>query len=172
MTLKLEDKKQIVAELSSIATAAIAAGAAEYRGLTVAEMSKLRDQARTKGIYFKVIRNTLARRALENSAFACMLEVLNGPVVLAFAKEEPGAVALLFKEAASDNDKLQVRALALGGKLYPAEALTTIAALPNREQALTRLVSVLKMPIVQLARTLAEPYAGLVRVLASVGQQK
>lgn len=172
MALKLEDKKLIVAELSDVASCAIAAGAAEYRGLSVAEMSSLRDKARKMGIYLKIVRNTLARRALENSEFACMLDVLSGPIFLAFAKEEPGAVARLLKEAAGSNDKLQVRALALGGKLYPAGALSAIADLPSREQALAGLMSVMKAAITKLVRTMAEPYAQLTRAVAAVAEAK
>lgn len=172
MTLKLEDKKLIVAELSKVASEAIAAGAAEYRGLSVAEMSQLRDKARERGIYLKIIRNTLARRALENGDFACMLDVLDGPIFLAFAKDEPGAVARLLKEAAETNEKLQVRALALGCKLYSSEALSAIAELPNREQALASLMSVMQAAITKLVRTLAEPYAQLTRAMAAVADAK
>ncbi len=172
MALKLEDKKLIVAELSDVASEATAAGAAEYRGLSVAEMSQLRSKARERGIYLKVVRNTLARRALENSDFSCMLDVLDGPIFLAFAKEEPGAVARLLREAAGSNDKLQVRALALGGKLYSAEALNAIADLPNREQALAGLMSVMKAAITKLVRTMVEPYAQLTRATAAVADTK
>lgn len=172
MTLKLEDKQLIVAELTRVASDSIAAGAAEYRGLSVAEMNQLRDKARESGIYLKIIRNTLARRALASTAFACMTEDLVGPIFLAFAKEEPGAVARLLKAAVDQNDKLQVKVLAIGGRTFPASMLKQVAQLPNRQQALTSLVVVLKAPITKLARTFVEPYAKLVRTVAAVAKAK
>lgn len=172
MTLKLEDKQLIVAEITRVATDAIAAGAAEYRGLSVAEMNVLRDKARESGIYLKIVRNTLARRALANTAFACMSDDLTGPIFLAFAKEEPGAVARLLKAAIDQNDKLQVKVLALSGRTFPASMLKEVAKLPNRHQALTSLAVVLKAPITKFVRTLAEPYAKMVRTVGAVAKAR
>lgn len=172
MALKLEDKKDIVAELHAVAERAVAAAVVDYRGLTVVEMTELRAKARKSGVYLKVIRNTLAKRALSGTDFACIDAKLVGPMFLAFATEDPGVVGRLLKDAIRDYQKLTVTALALGGKLLAAQDLDLIAQLPTREQALANLLAVLQAPIVKLVRTLAEPYAKLVRGLAAVRDQK
>ncbi len=172
MVLKIEDKKLIVSEVADVAKRAVSAGVADYRGLTVAEMSKLREQARAKGIYLKVVRNTLARRALEGSDFSCLNEALVGSVFVAFTDNEPGEVARLLKDSIKENDKLQVRALAVGGKLFLADSLDKIASLPNREQALGCLLLTFKAPITKLARTTQEIYGKLVRTVAAIRDKK
>jgi large subunit ribosomal protein L10 len=93
MALRLEDKKALVAEVNAVAVDSASAVAAEYRGLTVAEMTELRKEARNAGVYLRVVKNTLARRAVVGTEFECMQETLKGPVLLAFAKEDPGAAA-------------------------------------------------------------------------------
>jgi len=172
VVLKLEDKKMIVDEVASVASSAVSAGVADYRGLTVAEMTELRAKARKSGIYLRVVRNTLAKRAVENTDFACMQETFKGSVFLAFSSEDPGAVARLLKDAKRDYEKLTVCALALGGKLLPAKDLDAVAKLPTRDQALAILMSVMKAPIVKLVRTIAEPYAMLTRTVAAVRDKK
>jgi len=172
VTLKLEDKKTIVSEVASIAAQAVSGGVADYRGLTVAEMTELRTKARKSGIYLRVVRNTLAKRAVENTDFSCMQEVFKGPVFLAFSSEDPGAVARLFKDAIKEYEKLTVCALALGGKLLPAKDLEAIAKLPTRDQALATLMFIAKEPITKLVRTLAEPYAMLTRTVAAIRDKK
>ncbi len=170
--LKIEDKKLIVSELADVVSKAISAGVADYRGLTVAEMAKLREQARQQGIYLKVVRNTLAKRAIADSEFVCLNEALVGSVFVMFAENEPGAIARLLKEAIKDNDKLQVRALAVGNKLFTADALEAIANLPNREQALGCLLLTLKAPVTKLAQTTQEIYGKLVRTVAAIRDKK
>lgn len=172
MVLKLEDKKSIVEEVTSVASKAISAGIADYRGLTVAEMTELRAKARNSGIYLRVIRNTLAKRAVENTDFACMQSELKGQVFLAFSEEDPGAVARLLKDAMKEYEKLKVCALALSGKLLSAKDLDAIANLPTRDQALAILMQILKAPVTKLVRTMAEPYAMLVRTVAAVRDKK
>ncbi|QLH42324.1 MAG: 50S ribosomal protein L10 [Coxiellaceae bacterium] len=172
MALKLEDKKAIVAEVSDVANSSVSAIAAEYRGLTVAEMTELRNKARQSDIYMRVVRNTLAQRALENTEYACLNSALVGPLVLLFARKDPGAAARLLRDFGKDHDKLVVKALALGGKLLGAESLKAVADLPTREQALGMLASVLIAPITKLARTLAEPQNMLARAVAAVRDQK
>ena len=100
MALTLEAKQKIVAEVAGVAAGALSAVAAEYRGLTVAQMTKLRAKARTSGVYLRVIRNTLARRAVAGTEFACMDKVLIGPLILAFSQEDPGSAARLNKDFA------------------------------------------------------------------------
>lgn len=172
MTLKLEDKKAIIAEVMDIASKAVSAAAADYRGLTVTEMTELRAKARRNGIYLRIVRNTLAKRALENTDFVCMQDVLTGSVFLAFSQEDPGAVARLLKDAVRDYEKLTVRALVLGGKLLGAEDIEAVAKLPTYDQALSILMSVMNAPVTKLVRTMAEPCAMLVRTVAAIGNKK
>src|SRR5690349_5373831 len=117
MVLKLEDKKTIVNEVAGVAKQAVSLIAAEYSGLTVAQLTRLRKSARESSVYIRVVRNTLAKRALEETPFACMQEVLVGPLFLAFSKEDPGAAARLMRDFVKDNDKLKVKALAIEGQL-------------------------------------------------------
>lgn len=172
MVLKLEDKKNIVSEIADVAAKSVSAAVADYRGLTVAEMTELRAKARKNGIHLRVVRNTLARRAVENTDFSCMQEALTGPVFLAFSEEDPGAVARLLKDAIRDYEKLTVCALALGGKLLKAEDIDVVAKLPTREGAIASFMAVTKAPITKLVRTLAEPYAMLTRTVAAIREKK
>lgn len=172
MALKLEDKKAIVAEVAAVASTALSAVAAEYRGLTVSAMNELRSKARESNIYLRVIRNTLARRAFEGTKLACLDEALVGPLVLALSHEEPGAAARLIKDFVKKNDKMVVRALAVDGQLLGAQHLDAVAKLPTRLDALAMLASVIQAPVTQFVRTLAEPHAKLVRTFAAVRDQK
>ena len=172
MALRLEDKKALVAEVNSVAVDALSAVAAEYRGLTVEQMTDLRQKARAGGVYLKVVKNTLAKRAIEGTDFACMQEDLVGPLVLAFSQEDPGAAARLVKDFAKDNDKLVVKIVSIGGELLPANDIGKLADLPTLEQALAVLMGVMKAPIGKFVRTLAEPHAKLVRTVAAVRDQK
>lgn len=172
MRLKLNDKQAIITDVAKVATGAISALIADYRGLTVAEMTELRAKARKAGIYLRVVRNTLARRAFENTSFSCLDEVLVGPVFLALSLDEPGAAARLVRDFAKDHENIKVKALALGGKLFTALQLNAIADLPSRDQAISMLMSVMLAPATKLVRTLAEPYAKLTRTFAALGEQK
>lgn len=172
MVLKLEDKKTIVNEVAGVAKQSLSLIAAEYSGLTVGQLTQLRKSARESGVYMRVVRNTLARRALEGTQFACIQEKLVGPLVLAFSQEDPGAAARLIKEFAKANEKLKVMALAIDSQLLPPEGLNTLASLPTRDEAIAQLMSVMLAPITKLTRTLVEPYAQVVRVIAAIGEQK
>lgn len=172
MVLKLEDKKAIVDEVAKVANSSVSAVAADYRGLTVAEMTDLRVKARKTGVYLRVIRNTLAKRALQDTEFKCLSEVLNGPVFLAFSREDPGAAARLLRDAAETLEKLKIRAVAIGGVLHGANAIETVAKLPTRLQAIAILMGMLQAPVTGMARTLTETYAKLVRTIAAVRDQK
>lgn len=172
MGLTLEQKKAVVAEVASIAKRAHSAIAAEYRGLSVAEMTRLREQARGAGVYLRIVRNTLARRAVEDTDFACMREGLSGPLVLAFSEEDPGGAARVMRDFAKDHNKLVVKVVAFGGKLLEPADIGALATLPSREQALGILLAVMKAPIDKLARTLAEPYAKLVRTVGAIRDQR
>ena len=172
MALNLEDKKAMVAEVAEVAAAAQSVVAAEYRGLTVGQMTELRAKARVQGVYMRVVKNTLARRALVGTAFEQVGPKLKGPLVLAFSKDDPGAAARLVKDFAKTNEKLVATLVALGGKILPAEDLDRVANLPTREQALSMLLGVLKAPIQKFVATLAEPPAKLARTVAAVRDQK
>jgi large subunit ribosomal protein L10 len=172
MPLNLEDKKALVAEVSSVAASATSVVAAEYRGLSVTQMTELRARARAQGVYMRVIKNTLARRALAGTVFEQVGPQLKGPLVLAFAKDDPGAAARVVKDFAKANDKLVATLVSLGGQVLPGSELEKVASLPTRDQALSLLLGVLKAPIEKLVRTLAEPQAKLARTIAAVRDQK
>lgn len=172
MVLKLEDKKTIVSEVAEVAKQAVSLVAAEYSGLTVSQLTGLRKSARQSGVYMRVVRNTLARRALDGTQFACMQSELVGPLVLAFSKEDPGAAARLIRDFVKENEKLKVKALSIDGQLLPASGLQTLASLPTRDEAIAQLMSVMQAPITKLVRTLAEPHAKLVRTIAAIRDAK
>lgn len=172
MVLKLEDKKTIVDEVAVVAKQAVSLIAAEYSGLTVGQVTALRKTARESGVYMRVVRNTLARKALDGTQFACIQDKLVGPLVLAFSKEHPGAAARVFKDFIKTNDKLKVMALALDNQLLPPEGLNTLASLPTRDEAISQLMSVMQAPIAKFVRTLAEPHAKLVRTIAAIRDKK
>jgi large subunit ribosomal protein L10 len=172
VALKLDDKKTIVAEVADVAKAATSIVAAEYAGLSVAQLSELRKNARTSGVYMRVVRNTLARRAFKGTQFECMDNALVGPLLLAFSKEDPGAAARLMKDFAKKFEKLVVRALAIEGNLLPASDLNRLASLPTRDQAIAQLMSVMNAPITKFARTLAETYSQVVRATGAIRDKK
>ena len=172
MTLKLDGKKTIVSEVAALAHASVSLIAAEYSGLTAGELISLRQTARQSGAVVRVVRNTLAKRALQDTAFACMNEKLVGPLLLVFSEEDPGVGARVLKDFVKNHEKLKVMALSLSNQLLPKESLGQLASLPTRLQAIAQLMSVMLAPITQLVRTTAEPYAELVRVIAAVRDQK
>ena len=172
MALNLEDKKSIVAEVSAIAADAHSAIAAEYHGLSVVEMTELRVKARNEGVYLRVVKNSLTKRAVEGTEFACMQDSLVGPLLMAFSQEDPGAAARLVSEFSKDHDKLVAKVIAIGGEVLPLEQLERLSKLPNRDQAIALLMAVMKAPIEKFVRTLNEPHAKLVRTVAAVRDQK
>ena len=172
MALRLEDKKTFVKEVNAVAGESVSAVAAEYRGLSVAEMTALRKEARGAGVYMRVVKNTLARRAVEGTEFECMQDTLKGPILLAFAKEDPGAAARVIKDFAKEHEALKAVSLSVGGQLLPASDLARLADLPTLDQARAILLGVLIAPMSTLVRTLAEPPAMFARTLAARGEQQ
>ena len=172
MALGLEGKKAIVTEVNEVAKTALSAVIAEYRGLTVEQMTALRVKARESNVYVRVVRNTLARRAVEDTEFACMQDALTGPLVYAFSIDAPGAAARLFKDFAKENDLLKVTGLSIAGEMHGPERLDAIAALPTRDEALASLMSVMIAPITKLARTFNEVPSKVTRAVAAVRDQK
>ena len=153
MALKLEDKQAIVAEVNEAAKGALSAVVADARGVTVAKIDALRKQARAQGVQMRVVRNTLARRAVEGTAYECLKDSFVGPTLIAFSSEHPGAAARLFKDFAKANDKFEVKAAAFEGEVVSFELLAT---LPSYDEAIARLMSVIKEAAAgKLARTLA-----------------
>jgi large subunit ribosomal protein L10 len=172
MALSYAAKQAVVAEVSEVANTALSAVAAEYRGLSVEEMTTLRRAALDNGVYLRVVKNTLARRAIQGTDFECMAGELTGPLVLAFSQEDPGAAGRVIKEFAKESKTLVVRLVSIGGEVLPATDLEKLASLPNREQALAMLLGVMQAPITKFVRTLAEPTGKMVRTVAAVRAQK
>jgi large subunit ribosomal protein L10 len=172
MPLKLEDKQALVAEVGAVAAQAQAVVAAEYRGLTVSQMTELRSKARAAGVYMRVVKNTLARKAISGTAFEAIGPKLKGPLVLAFSRTDPGAAARVVKDFAKGNEKLIATLISLGGAVLSGKDLDKVASLPTREQALSQLLGVMKAPIEKFVRTLAEPHTKLVRTIDAVRAQK
>ncbi len=172
MTLTLAAKKAVVEEVTAVASKAISAVVADYRGLTVNQMTQLRSAARKSGVYLRVVPNTLTRRAFADTELACLSEKLVGPLFIALSMEAPGDAARMLKEFAKTFEQLKVKALSVGGKVYEANQLEAIASLPTRDEALAKLMFVMKAPIEKFARTLAQPHAKLVRTVAAIKDQK
>lgn len=172
MTLNLAAKKAVVEEVTAVASKAISAVVADYRGLTVNQMTHLRSEARKSGVYLRVVRNTLTRRAFKNTEFECLNDMLVGPLFIALSLDAPSDAARLLKEFTKSCDKLEVKALSVGGKVYQANQLDVVASLPTRDEAIAKLMYVMKAPVEKFVRTLAEPHAKLVRTLAAVKDKK
>lgn len=172
MALRLAQKQAIVAEVSEAAASALSAVLSDYRGLTVEEMTALRAKARASGVYLRVVRNSLAKRALAGTDYECLDEALVGPSMLAFSQEDPGSAARLLKDYAAEYDALEVKALCIGGQLLAAGEIDRIAKLPTLDGARAMLMSVMLAPITKLARTFNEVPGKLVRTLAAVRDSK
>ena len=172
MPLKLDDKKALVAEVNEVAARALSAVVAEYRGLTAGKFDILRKKARENGIYLHVVKNTLAIKAVKGTEFECLVPVLSGPLVLGFSLDDPGAVGRVIKDFAKENDKLVVKALAVGGTLYGAKDIDRLATLPTKNQAIAMLMGTMKAPVEKFVRTLAEPAAKVTRAVKAVADQK
>jgi len=172
LPLNLEQKKEIVAEVAEVAANAFSAVAAEYRGLTVDEMTLLRKEARNNGVYLRIIKNSLARRAVEDTEFSCMQEGMTGPLILAFSQEDPGCAARVIKDFAKNHDKLVVKMVSIGGKMLAASELETLAKMPTYDQAVSMLMSVMLAPIEKLTRTMNEVPGKLVRTVAAIRDAK
>lgn len=172
MGLNLEQKQAVVAQVKEVAATALSAVGAEYRGLRVGDLTRLRAEARKNGVYMRVLRNTLARRAVLDTPFECLRDALVGPLILAFSRDDPGAAARVVGDFARTNDKLVVKLVALKGRLLAPSDIGRLASLPTKDQAISMLMATMKAPVEKLARTLAEPHARLVRTLAAVRDQK
>ena len=159
MALGLNDKKAIVAEVQEAASGALSAVVADARGVTVGAMTALRKEARENGVWMKVVRNTLAKRAIEGTEVECIKDTLTGPSLIAFSHEHPGAAARIFKDFAKENDDFELKVAAFEGEVVDVNML---AVLPTYDEAIAKLMAVMK-----------EASAGkLVRTIAAIRDQK
>jgi large subunit ribosomal protein L10 len=170
--IDLAAKKVVVEEVTAVASKAISAVVADYRGLTVNQMTQLRSQARKSGVYLRVVRNTLSRRAFKNTELECLNDYLVGPLFIALSLQAPSDAARLLKSFTKSFEKLEIKALSVGGKIYNPNQLELVASLPTRDEAIAKLMYVMKAPIEKFVRTLAEPPTKLVRALVAVKDQK
>jgi len=172
MALGLAAKKEIVTEVNDVASRALSIAVAEYRGMEVAELTDLRVKAREQGVYLKVIRNTLAKRALADTQFGDIDSALTGPLIYGFSIDAPGGAARLFKDFGKQCDKLNVTALSIGSGLLGPEKLDAVASLPTRDEALAKLLATFKAPVGKFVQTVNEIPTKFVRVLAAIKDEK
>ena len=172
MAIRLEDKKQIVSEVNQAANSALSAVLADYHGISVGDLTGLRKTARENNIYLRVVRNTLLKRAIADTEYECISEVLVGPTLLAFSQEDPGAAARVLKDFAKENDEFEIKALSVGGKLLDASQIDVLATLPTYDQGISLLMSVMLAPATKLVRTINEVPSKVTRAVAAVRDQK
>ncbi len=172
MGIGLERKRAIVAEVNETANKALSAVMADYRGVSVGEMTELRNQAREAGVLVRVIRNTLARRAFEGTGYECFNELLLGPNIVAFSLEDPSAGARVFKAFARGNEHFEIKGLSIGGKLLAANQIDVLATLPTKDQAISILMSAMLAPVTKMVQTLNDIPAKVTRAVAAVRDQK
>jgi large subunit ribosomal protein L10 len=172
VAIRLEDKQQIVSEVNEAATSALSAVLADYRGVSVSALTQLRKNARQNNVYLRVVRNTLLKRAVAGTEFECIKDALVGPTILAFSMEDPGAAARVLKDFAKANDKFEIKALSIGGKLLGADQIDALATLPTYDQAVSMLMSVMLAPVTKLVQTFNEVPTKVTRAVAAVRDQK
>ena len=169
--MNFEQKQTLVGDVTGRLAGLQAGAVAEYRGLDVAQMTELRRRAREAGVMVQVMKNTLARRAVADSDFACLTEHFTGPVIFS-AAEDPVAMAKVLRDFAKEHEAFVVTAGVMNGAPIEVKALDRLAKLPSREVLLTRLAATLAAPMQRLATTLNEIPTKLVRSLAAVQQTK
>jgi large subunit ribosomal protein L10 len=169
--LNLEEKKAVVEEIAAQVALAKAIVLAEYRGLEVGNMTELRRQARRSGVYLRVLKNTLARRAVKDTPFAQLADKMVGPLVYGISSD-PVATAKVMNEFAKGNDKFVIKAGAMPNAVISAKEVAALASLPSREELLAKLLATMQAPIAQFVRTLNEVPSKFVRALAAVRDAK
>lgn len=172
MTLGITEKKQIVEETHNVAINAVSTVVTDYRGLSVLQITEMRRNAREQGVKLQVIRNTLARLALKDTSHECLIESIVGPTMLAFSPSDPGSGARLIKTNISQGMPIEVRAISVAGTLCQGDQLESVAALPTREEALVKLMSVMIGPVRKAVQTLHEIPSKLVRTLDAIRMKK
>lgn len=171
MSLNLDEKKAIVAEVSAHVASAQAIIMAEYRGMGVGQMTQLRAKAREAGIYFRVVKNSLVRRAVKDTPYAALADHMVGPLAYGISSD-PVAAAKVLHEFSRDNEKLVIKVGAMGGKIMFLEDVRALATLPSREELLSKLLGTMQAPIAKFVRTLNEVPSKFVRGLAAVRDSK
>ncbi|MDR4650810.1 MAG: 50S ribosomal protein L10 [Nitrosomonas sp.] len=171
MSLNLDEKKAIVAEVSAHVASAQAIIMAEYRGMEVGQMTQLRAKAREAGIYFRVVKNSLVRRAVKDTPYAALADHMVGPLAYGISSD-PVAAAKVLHEFSRDNEKLVIKVGAMGGKIMFLEDVRALATLPSREELLSKLLGTMQAPIAKFVRTLNEVPSKFVRGLAAVRDSK
>lgn len=171
MGLNLSEKQAVVSEISGEVAKASVIVVAEYRGLEVGSITRLRKQARESGVYLRVLKNTLARRAVEGTAFAVLADKMVGPLIYGMSAD-PVAAAKVINGFAKDNDKLVIKAGAMANYLMDVNGVKALATMPSREELLSKLLGTMQAPIAQFVRTLNEVPTKFVRGLAAVRDAK
>ena len=171
MTLNLEQKQAVVAEVSAQLAKAQAVILAEYRSITVKDMTELRRKARGSGVYLRVLKNTLARRAVADTPFKGLTDKMVGPLAYGISSD-PVAVAKVLQEFAKDHEKFVIRAGGMPNVVMSAREVADLARMPSRQELLAKLVATMQAPIAQFVRTLNEVPGKFVRTVAAVRDQK
>ncbi len=171
MGLNRQDKAAVIAEVSEIVSKSSTLVIAEYRGLSVEAVTKLRAQARKEGVTLRVVKNTLVRRAVEGTEFAGLADQFVGPLVYAFSAD-PVAAAKVLVNFAKDNDKLVIKGGAMANQVMDLEAVKTLASMPSRDELLAKLMATMNEPIAKFVRTINEVPARFVRTVAAVRDAK
>ena len=171
MSLNLSEKQSVVAEVAKDVAGAQAIVMAENRGLPVADMTQLRAKARASGVYFRVVKNTLVRRAVADTPFATLSDRMVGPLAYGIGRD-PVAVAKVLNDFAKANDKFVIAGGAMPGQVMSPNEIAALAALPSRQELLARLMGTMQAPIAKLVRTMNEVPAKFARTLAAVRDSK
>jgi large subunit ribosomal protein L10 len=171
VSLNLDDKKTVVAEVSAEVANAQSIIVAEYRGLGVVDLTALRANARKSGVYLRVVKNTLVRRAIAGTPFEGLSAKLTGPLIYGISKD-PVAAAKLLNDFAKGNDKLTIKIGAMPNYVMDAVGVKALATMPSREELLSKLLGTMQAPITQFVRTLNEIPTKFVRGLAAVRDAK
>ena len=172
MPLRIEQKKAVVEELHSIASSSVSAAIAEYRGLNVAEITKLRTKARESEIYLKVVKNSLSKKALADTNFECLTQALQGPIIIALSADDLASPARLFKDFGKDYEHLKTVSLAIDGNVFPSSELNRIAKLPTRNEAYSTIVGLMQAPIEKALRTLNEIPVKFTKLILAVKENQ
>jgi large subunit ribosomal protein L10 len=169
--LNLEEKKAVVAEVSAQVAKAQAIVVAEYRGLEVGNMTELRAKARKSGVYLRVLKNTLARRAVKDTPFEKLIDQMVGPLVYGISSD-PVATAKVLNEFAKANERFVIKAGAMPNAVISAKEVAALANMPSRDELIAKLLGTMQAPVAKFVRTLNEVPGKFVRTLAAVRDQK
>ena len=172
MPLTFEQKKQVVSELNETFNVAYSAVLANYSGLDVQSLTELRSDARSKNVQIKVVRNSLAKRAIEGTSFECLSEDFKGQIIVGLSMEDLGSAAKVFKDFIKENEELTINAISVNGQRLGPEKLKEVASLPSRDEALSMLACVIQAPVTKLVRTFNDVPGRLVRVISAYGDTK